>query len=127
MTAKASADARLQTALVALRDALIPIAPWMTQGGTTRTRGVLRMTIVLEPVYEPLVLERVVALLETHAIAPRSVRARPGIDLRMVHTPSAVELDLGLRAELSRTTQKYLDKTLGRGWQRRRPGGPDRP
>lgn len=88
----------------------------------TRTiRGALRMTLRLEPVWEPLTVETVNAALARHAFVPRATAPDVTAAIREVHVPSDVEVDLALAETLSRSVKRHLDRTLGRGWQRRRP------
>lgn len=115
-------EARLQVALVALRDALIDVgSAWMADRRTRTVRGALRMTLRLEPVWEPLTVDGVTAALARHGFVPRATARDATVAIRAVHGPSGVELDLALAEALSRPVKRHLDLTLGRGWQRRRP------
>ena len=113
---------REQAALVALRDALGESLGWITQCGTTRRGGVSRMTIDLEPTIAPIVVATLIAALKRQAIDVRPVRARPGIAVRAIHTPTGVELDLAIKAKLSYRLRRHFERTLGRSWKRRLAG-----
>src|SRR5512143_938889 len=118
----ADREARLQATLVALRDACGHVGhAWMIPRRTATVGGALRMTIGLEPVWQPLTLADVIRALGRHEIRPRPARPRAGIDLRAVHVPSGVELDLTLAPKLSGYVRRHLDSSLGRGWEKRPP------
>ena len=113
--------ARVQAAYVALRDSLNAVGhAWITNRGTT-TRGVPRMTIGLEPVWAPVTVDALVRAFAPHGIHMRSTRRLAGIDLRVVHAPTGVALDIAIAPKLTGATKRYLDKLLGRGWQSRPP------
>src|SRR5512141_970006 len=120
----ADRESRLQAALVALRDACAHIDnAWMVRRRTATVGGKLRMTIGLEPVWQSLTVADVILALGRHAIRPRAVRPREDIEVRALHVPSDVELDLVLSPKLSAGVRRHLDSLLGRGWEKRPPGG----
>jgi len=119
---RAEREAKLQAALVAVSDSMVHVGyGWLSQRGTVTIRGVLRMTILVEPVWAPITVSTLVLALAKHKIRPRTVRPRPKIDLRARHAPTGVELDFMIAAKLSAGTRRALEGSLGKGWRKRGP------
>ena len=120
MASKTERDALLQRTLVDLRDALaLAGSPWMAQGKTTHKAGLTRMTINLEPVIEPIAIEKLVPALIAHgfSLGPKRDVNEPGPPvLRATHATTKIELELVLQAKLSGHIKRHLMRQHGPRW-----------
>lgn len=118
--AKAQREQRLQAALVALRDALGDAgSPWMLSRGTTHRRGVSCIAMDLEPVIEPIAIDKLVPALARHRIelgpTRRFTATGPPV-LRATHTPTGVTFELCLKDKLSGQIRRHLVSSFGPNW-----------
>ena len=118
----ADREQRLQAALVALRDAIGEAGcPWIGAQRPARVpRGELCLAMDLEPVIEPIAIDKLVPALARYGIVLGSAAPLGPVDapvVRATHTATGVQYQLRLLAKLSGGTRRELARSLGARWE----------